>query len=425
MDAPPRTELCWVDAFPWLRSEFGQHKAELGGLDPWEEVPGNQMERENGIGVVRDVALDLLTAGWTFLDLFPKLPATRAIADLNLSSKTVDALTRGGVTVAQNLASASMRDVSIVWGLGGDARDSLVFGLTAASLQDVSDDRVAEGLARNAGAHHVRSGEFGKSDFSGDHVGEPVWLSDDLQIGATSPSDREESLASLSVRRGATVRGKVAVAARFRVPNVIVDGDAALVRLPLGIAQKAIRQKSAYEGDAQPPDVCPTGAVVVRAKGNWFLEGNELGIVKAADLIAGDTYLAAAIAAQADSVLCLALFAEARQGDIAYLDASGAAEQAQVGTNTERLTVTTRPIVVTIQSEPFVTPTRFGYTPAVLVSKGSSLRQHLLVSAKSLGDPLEEIRVRRGGLTGTVVELKKESDERSSKYLVSERASES
>ncbi len=425
MERHQRAELRWLDAFPWLETGFGQQKAKREGLDPCGEVPTSDVELEFGISVVRDIGIDLLAARWTLSDLFPQYPADRDISDLRLTAATVKALNSRGAEVAQDLASLSMRDAGRVWNLGRDALESLVFGMAAASLEDVADGRGLKEESLGVEPNGRNSEELGRAPSTHDHSGECVGPDEELEDSEASPRVQDVSVGRLSVRRADPVRGKVAVAARFRIPDVVIDGDVVLVRLPIAIAQKAIRQGTSNDGDAARPDVLPVGAAVVRARSSWFLEGNELGIVKAADLVSGGAYLNAAIAADVDSVLCIALFAEASDGDTAYLEESGSPEPTQVGTNTERMAVTTRPVVVTIRSEPFVTPTRFGYTPAVLVSRGSSPRQHLLVSAKSLGDPLEEIRVRRGGLTGVVVELSKESDERSSKYIVNERSSES
>jgi hypothetical protein len=84
-----------------------------------------------------------------------------------------------------------------------------------------------------------------------------------------------------------------------------------------------------------------------------------------------------------------------------------------------QLRVSTSPRLVVIKSEPFVVATRRGYQAAVLVEEVQEGKEYLLyVSAVSLTEPLEKFRKARGFLSGCELLIRKESDDRMSKYLV-------
>ena len=83
----------------------------------------------------------------------------------------------------------------------------------------------------------------------------------------------------------------------------------------------------------------------------------------------------------------------------------------------------TEAVRIRILSEPYVTYTNFGYQPAIdvlLLKKRRRLR--LFLSAKTLGTQLESIRLENElqGLVGIEVWVQKESDDRRSRYVVSE-----
>jgi hypothetical protein len=79
------------------------------------------------------------------------------------------------------------------------------------------------------------------------------------------------------------------------------------------------------------------------------------------------------------------------------------------------------PIQVEFLSEPYVVHTRRGYATMVTVRELSTGREKgLYVQASSLATPLEGIRSRRGRLTGSRVELVKESEAQYALYVVEE-----
>ena len=89
----------------------------------------------------------------------------------------------------------------------------------------------------------------------------------------------------------------------------------------------------------------------------------------------------------------------------------------------ETLRITTSPVIVEFLSEPFITATRRGYTPMIKVrSLQSQAEMGMYIQATSLGTVLEEIRARRGHLTGVVAEICKESSAQYALYVVRELA---
>ncbi|MBL92273.1 MAG: hypothetical protein CMH56_10760 [Myxococcales bacterium] len=89
------------------------------------------------------------------------------------------------------------------------------------------------------------------------------------------------------------------------------------------------------------------------------------------------------------------------------------------GTSTPRLVIGEHTISLEILSEPFVTRTAFGYVPCLLVRKeGVQEKHHLLIGARSIFTPLDEICQNNGRLSGTRLTIRKEGPEKTAKYLV-------
>lgn len=92
--------------------------------------------------------------------------------------------------------------------------------------------------------------------------------------------------------------------------------------------------------------------------------------------------------------------------------------QKQFGTLTERLEIGQQWVEVTIISEPFITPTAFGYAPALLVRTIAKRDKHILAGAKSLSLELEKFRHPKNGLTGIVVKIRKAGSQKIDPYEV-------
>ena len=100
-------------------------------------------------------------------------------------------------------------------------------------------------------------------------------------------------------------------------------------------------------------------------------------------------------------------------------DSNPRSQSCGIGTATPRLLVRDIWISITIESEPFIIPTNFGYAPAILVRRPrAKQREHLLIGAKSLSLPLERIRQTRTQLTGQCILLKKVGPKKTDEYAV-------
>ena len=81
---------------------------------------------------------------------------------------------------------------------------------------------------------------------------------------------------------------------------------------------------------------------------------------------------------------------------------------------------TTSASLIKIKSEPMVVFTKRGYQPVVVIEDVHAGNDYLLfISAQSLTDPLEELRHEKGSLSGAQMLIKKQSEERASRYSVS------
>lgn len=91
----------------------------------------------------------------------------------------------------------------------------------------------------------------------------------------------------------------------------------------------------------------------------------------------------------------------------------------RIGTDTPRLIVDEQWITLEIQSEPFVVPTKLGYSAALLVRRLKATHlEHMFIGAKSLASEMELLRTRRGALTGAQVSIRKQSKQRTAPYVV-------
>lgn len=91
----------------------------------------------------------------------------------------------------------------------------------------------------------------------------------------------------------------------------------------------------------------------------------------------------------------------------------------RVDTSTPRLEIKDRWVLVEVESDPFIIPTGLGYAPGILARRrGAQQRQHILIGARSLALPLEEIRTARGSLIGVHIKVRKQSLARSAPYEI-------
>ena len=158
-----------------------------------------------------------------------------------------------------------------------------------------------------------------------------------------------------------------------------------------------------------------TGVLVLSARHNWVLMGNEVKVLGTSLVMDGARRAEALLRTDADRVVpLLVVFGMGPDDENAFREALGTTVltsepiQQKFDTETPRLAVSDRWITVTIESEPFVVPTARGYAPALLVRREANpYSEHLLVGAKSLAQQLESARPTGGCLSGLRLRLRK------------------
>lgn len=88
----------------------------------------------------------------------------------------------------------------------------------------------------------------------------------------------------------------------------------------------------------------------------------------------------------------------------------------------EQLKIDIEPLRVLITSEPYVIYTVRGYQAVVDVFEKRKKREYyMFVTARSIADPIENLRVSNSGrLTGIEVWIRKSGSEKTAKYIVEE-----
>ena len=176
-----------------------------------------------------------------------------------------------------------------------------------------------------------------------------------------------------------------------------------------------------------PASVLPTAVVNARRRWLFDREQSALHVYDSAAAIWGQEVLAAYGQAWAASgidrrVAVTVVDVSQAEEKLLYETLRGDRPQAQIP-NVPRysLKISTNPMDLEIQTEPFVVPGRRGYSPMVIVTEAGSDREHgLYVSAASLTLALEGIRERRGSLIGVRVRISRESSSPYAPYEVEE-----
>ena len=169
--------------------------------------------------------------------------------------------------------------------------------------------------------------------------------------------------------------------------------------------------------------------VLLSSRDRWHLTEETAEIFDRAVVIDGAKRLEAAYAFQSmqdipvmivyglnsDSELFLR-----RQLQESYTSTARIETRERVGTTAPRLTIEEDWIDIELRSDPFVVPTRRGYSPAILVrrSPAAHYSEHLLIGAKSLAIELESLRCNRGTLLGSHISVRKHGPERTARYVV-------
>lgn len=182
------------------------------------------------------------------------------------------------------------------------------------------------------------------------------------------------------------------------------------------------------DADAKPPYLAP---VVVSARNNWIVVEKGLAIFERGHLLDGARRLSVSVQTSPEVKLpvlvLLGLSADEEAESRAWFrpcqsetrEGSDPTFRERVGTDTPRLRVGEPWTDVMVASEPFVVPTTRGYAPAILVKRRSTTyREHLLIGARSISLPLEELRASVGELTGQHLSIRKTAAHQSAPYEV-------
>jgi len=164
--------------------------------------------------------------------------------------------------------------------------------------------------------------------------------------------------------------------------------------------------------------------VIVSSRSNWTLSGSALEIFGEAYVLDGACRVESQLSEGPDlDVTIVAVLGlteddelDIRQSLFQQTGAIGAPEQ-KCGTDTPRVKLTTAWNTFTFASEPFVVPTSRGYAPAILVKrKAATQHEHILIGARSLAQPIEELRIARGTLEGATVQIHKSGEADTAPY---------
>lgn len=104
-DSSPRR---WLDAFPWLRS-VSPDRAETPWWEDTIDDAANH-ERWRRLAQIADLAMGRLTR-WTIGQIYPGLPPDLILATLDLPTRAVNALGRGGYTTAGQLTGLTLDEI--------------------------------------------------------------------------------------------------------------------------------------------------------------------------------------------------------------------------------------------------------------------------------------------------------------------------
>jgi len=158
------------------------------------------------------------------------------------------------------------------------------------------------------------------------------------------------------------------------------------------------------------------GNVLIDARKRVEIDGNEIAIFGPLRLMQGSSAYRDALSNDGE-LTCIAILSGQTIENTCATDLEPQTRK-QFGTLTERLEIGQQWVEVTIISEPFITPTAFGYAPALLVRTIAKKDKHILAGAKSLSLELEKFRHPKNGLTGIVVKIRKAGNQKIDPYEV-------
>ena len=168
--------------------------------------------------------------------------------------------------------------------------------------------------------------------------------------------------------------------------------------------------------------------VLLSARSRWHLDQSVMEVFDRAIVIDGAKRLEAAFAHESTSavpvIVLMGLDSKAeiylrKQLQLTQSSTTHIETLERVDTSAPRLKIDQAWIELEIQSDPFVVTTTRGYAPAILVRRDrASHQEHVLIGAKSLAIALNELRQRRGTLTGSRISIRKQSAKRTAPYVL-------
>ncbi len=145
--------------------------------------------------------------------------------------------------------------------------------------------------------------------------------------------------------------------------------------------------------------------------------GQQLKLYRASPILVGhNSYRNALI--QQSALTCISLL----KGAVLAPPPEESIPVAQYDTISTRLFITEQWQKLTITSEVFVTITRRGYAPSLLVCTRTGEQRHVIVGAKTFCEPLEKIRLQRGSLDGALIYVRKTGPSQMDTYQVTTEA---
>ncbi len=170
------------------------------------------------------------------------------------------------------------------------------------------------------------------------------------------------------------------------------------------------------EVEPEDKDNSISGIILVDARKRVEVNGNEIAIFGPLRLMQGSSAFRDALSNDRE-LTCFAILTGQTIKNSLTTDFEPQT-RTQFGTLTERLEIGQQWVEVTIVSDPFITPTAFGYAPALLVRTIAKKDKHILAGAKSLSLELEKFRHPKNGLNGIVVKIRKAGSQKIDPYEV-------
>ncbi len=162
-----------------------------------------------------------------------------------------------------------------------------------------------------------------------------------------------------------------------------------------------------------PPREEIEATVILDSRFSALKAGQQLNLYRASPILVGHNSYRDAVTRQS-ALTCIALL----KGTVLAAPPEIISPTAQYDTTSTRLIITEQWQTLTIIGEVFVTVTWRGYAPSLLVRTRTGEQRHIIVGAKTFCEPLETIRLQRGSLDGSVLNVRKQGPSQMAPYQV-------